>query len=96
VLGALGGGVVVHVLGPDELQPTLSGDLTLRDSETHEEVRVSLSSAALERYRTRSSTFVAEARRRARRAGLDHVLVTAGPDSVDRALRDLVGEGWVR
>ncbi len=35
VLGALGGGVVVHVLGPDELQPTLSGDLTLRDVETH-------------------------------------------------------------
>ena len=96
VLGALGGGVVVHVLGPDELQPTLSGDLTLRDSETHQEVRVSLSSAALERYRARSGTFVAEARRRARRAGLDHVLVTAGPDSIDGALRDLVGEGWVR
>ncbi len=57
---------------------------------------MSLSSAALDRYRARPGTFVADARRRARRAGLDHVLVTAGPGAIDGALRDLVGGGWVR
>jgi uncharacterized protein (DUF58 family) len=96
ILGALGGGVVIQVLGPDELEPTLSGDLTLRDSETREEVRVSLSQAALDRYRARTTGFVAEARRRARRSGLDHLLVTARPGAVDQAVGDLVGEGWVR
>lgn len=96
VLGAVGGGVVVHLLGPEELHPVLTGDLTLRDSETGEEVRVSMGQAALDRYRTRTGGFISDAARRARRAGMDHILVTAEPDAVDRTLRALFGEGWIR
>jgi len=96
VIGAVGGGVVVQVLGPDELEPPLSGDLTLRDAETGEEVRVSMGQAVLERYRTRAAGFVADAARRAHRSGMDHVLVTARPGAIDQALRSMVGEGWVR
>ncbi|MBA2336639.1 MAG: DUF58 domain-containing protein [Acidimicrobiia bacterium] len=96
VLGTICGGVVLHVLGPDELEPGLSGDLTLRDAETHRELRVSMGQAVMERYRTRATGFVAEAGRRARRAGMDHVLVTARPGAVEEALRAMVGKGWVR
>lgn len=96
LLGAIGGGVVLHVLDPSELDPEVTGDVTLRDVETGREVQVSLSDAALDRYRSRVTDFLADAARRAQRAGLDHVTVVAGEHSIDRALRDLVGSGWLR
>lgn len=96
VLGAVGGGVVLHVLSPLELEPDLTGDLTLRDAETGSEVQVSMSEAALRRYRERARDFVAEAAVRARRSGMEHVLVVAGEGAEAAALRDLVGTGWTR
>ena len=95
-IGALGGGVVLHVLSPAELDPDLTGDVTLRDAETGAEVAVSLSGDAVSRYRERADGFVAEVARRSLRAGMDHVLVIADEGALDTALRDLVGKGTFR
>ena len=77
LLGAVGGGVVLHVLSPAELEPDFTGDLTLRDVESKQEVPVSVSGLAVERYRERMTRFVEEAARRSRRAGMDYLLVEA-------------------
>jgi uncharacterized protein (DUF58 family) len=96
LMGTRGGGVVLHVVAPEELDPDLTGDLSLRDAETKEEVAVSISGDAADRYRERIRRFLAEAAGRARRAGMDYVLVTAQPGAVDDALRGLVATGLVR
>ena len=96
LFGSARGGVVLHVLSPAELEPDLTGDLTLRDIETRTEVQVSMSGDAVERYRERVSEFVAGAARRCRRVGLDYVLATADAEVLDRTLRQLVAGGTVR
>jgi uncharacterized protein (DUF58 family) len=96
VLGAIGGGVVLHVLDPSELAPDMTGDLTLRDVETGREIQVSVSDAALKRYLERVARFRSDAAGRSRRAGMEYVMVRAVPGAVDAALRDLVAGGWVR
>ncbi|HEX9645605.1 MAG TPA: DUF58 domain-containing protein [Acidimicrobiia bacterium] len=96
LLGTIGGGIVLHVLAPEELEPDLTGDLTLRDAETRAEVAVSLSDDAVKRYRARMASFLEEAAGRARRAGMDHILVPARPDALQATLRELVTAGVVR
>ena len=96
LMGTRGGGVVIQVLAPEELNPDLTGDLTLRDVETKAEVAVSISGDAADRYRARMRDFLDEAAGRARRSGMDHVLVIAQPGAIETALRDLVGVGLMR
>ncbi len=96
LFGTARGGVVLHVLSPAELDPDLTGDLTLRDIETRSEVPVSMSGDAVERYKDRVQEFVGEAARRCRRVGLDYVLATADTEVLDRTLRQLVAGGTVR
>jgi antitoxin (DNA-binding transcriptional repressor) of toxin-antitoxin stability system len=79
-----------------ELEPDLTGDLTLRDIETGTEVPVSVSDEAVARYVARMDRFVADAGARARRAGMAHLLVPARAGALDDALRDLVSAGVVR
>jgi uncharacterized protein (DUF58 family) len=45
--------VVLHVLAPEEVNPPMSGDLTLIDRETGVEVPITLNQEAVERYRRR-------------------------------------------
>ena len=96
LFGTARGGVVLHVLSPRELDPDLTGDLTLRDIETKAEVPVSMSGDALDRYKLRVRSFVEDAARRCRRVGLDYVQATADADVLERALRELVAGGVVR
>jgi hypothetical protein len=95
-LGIGAGGVVLHVLDPAELDPALTGDLTLVDAETGREVAVSMSRDAESRYREKLDEFLAEAARRARRSGLDYLLVPAGPDAPSVVLRGMVEAGVLR
>ncbi len=90
------GGLVFHVLGPGELDPDLAGDLQLVDVETGEAVAVSTSEATMRRYRDRLERFVEEVAGRTRRAGLDYLLVPAGPDVADQVLAALVSAEAVR
>ena len=96
LLGAVGGGVVLHVLAPEELEPELTGDLTLRDVETRAEVAVSVSEQAAARYRQRAGEFLERASARSRRAGMTYLTVPAVDGALDAALRDLVSAGTVR
>ncbi|NJN97566.1 MAG: DUF58 domain-containing protein [Anaerolineales bacterium] len=52
--------LVVHLLTEEEVQPTLSGDYDLRDSETEESLPFHLSDAVLTQYRLRVRTWCAE------------------------------------
>ncbi len=68
-LGVGAGGVVLHVLGQEELDPQLAGDLRLADAETGSEVPVSTSEETMRRYRAALERFAQEAAGRARRVG---------------------------
>jgi uncharacterized protein (DUF58 family) len=95
-MGTMGSGTVLHVLAPDELEPDLSGDLRLIDSESRKVVDLSTSSDALTAYRAARDEFLAGAVARARRAGLDYVLVPAEPGAAERALAALAAVEAVR
>lgn len=88
-LGIGAGGVVLHVLGDEELDPGLAGDLRLADAETKGEVAVSTSEETMRRYRSALESFASEAAGRARRAGLDYVLVPARDDAPEQVLAAL-------
>ena len=85
-LGVGGGGVVLHIIGLEELEPTMAGDLRLADAETGLELAISTSEATMRAYRTALERFANEAAGRARRAGLDYVLVPAVEGAVDQVL----------
>ena len=95
-MGTAGSGTVLHVLAPDELEPNLSGDLRLIDSESQQTVDLSTSSDAVSAYRSARDAFLAEAGARARRAGLDYVLVPAEPGAAERTLAALAAVEAVR
>ena len=85
-LGVGAGGVVLHVLGREELDPAITGDLRLADAETGFEIPVSTSEETMRAYRAALERFASEAAGRARRAGLDYVLVPAVDGAVDQVL----------
>lgn len=95
-LAVAAGGLVLHVLGPSELDPSITGDVRLVDSETGAEVEVSASVESLRAYRSSLEAFVAGAAARARRAGLDYLLVEARPGAALGAIDALIGTGAVR
>jgi uncharacterized protein (DUF58 family) len=88
-LGVGAGGVVLQVLGDEELDPGLAGDLRLADAETLAEVAVSTSEDTMNRYRAALESFASEAAARARRAGLDYVLVPARDEAPAQVLAAL-------
>jgi uncharacterized protein (DUF58 family) len=48
---------ILHVLAPDEVHPPMSGDLTLIDRETGNEVAITLNQEALDKYEERFRTW---------------------------------------
>ena len=95
-LAPTAGGLVLHLLAPEELSPPMAGDLDLIDSETGSRLAVSMSEEAVRGYRRAVETFALEALRRSRRAGLDYLLVEAGEDAVERAIEGLARREVVR
>lgn len=94
--GVAGSGTVLHVLAPEELEPDLSGDLRLIDAETRRTVDLSTSRDALEAYRNARDEFLSGTAARSKRAGLDYVLVPAGPDAAERTVAALAAVEAVR
>lgn len=94
-LGVGAGGLVLHVLGREELEPEVAGDLLLVDAETGAELAVGTSEQARKAYRAALETFVSGVAGRARRSGLDYVLVPAVDDAPERVLAALAGVGAV-
>jgi len=52
---------VIHLLGPEEMQPGFAGDLRLVDAETREERDLTLDAEALRSYRQRLHDFLERA-----------------------------------
>ncbi len=77
--------IVLHVLAPDEVSPTLEGDLRLVDAETGAAVDVTLDFAALERYTERVEAWRAELTTLAAKRRIAYVPLTS-----DVAVADLV------
>ena len=88
-LSQAAGGLVLHLLAPEELDPRLAGDLDLIDAESGAKVPVSTSEETLRRYRQTVEAFATDVSRRARRAGLDYLLVESGEGAEERALEGL-------
>lgn len=95
-LAGVAGGLILHLLGPEELDPSLTGDLDLIDVETQARVPVSTSESVLADYRRVLEQFCTDVSRRARRAGLDYLLVESGPDAPERALDGLARREIIR
>ncbi len=95
-LGVRGGGIILHTLAPSELEPDLTGDLTLRDAETSIERNVSLSAKALDRYVARVAEFRAQAEKIAASVGFSYVFVRADDGAFKAGLEHLVRAGAVR
>lgn len=95
-LAPTAGGLVLHLLGGEELNPTLAGDLELVDIESGAKVPVSTTEDVLRRYRRSLEEFATEAARRSRRAGLDYLLVQAGVGAEERALDGLARQAVIR
>ena len=94
-LGAAGGGLVLQVLGEGELDPALVGDLDLIDGETGVRLPFSASVEALDGYQQRLEEFLAAVAGRARRSGMDHLVVRARRGE-EVPLRELAGAGVLR
>jgi uncharacterized protein (DUF58 family) len=77
--------IVLHVLAPDELAPTLEGDLRLVDAETGATVDVTLDLAARERYAARVEAWRGELAALAAKRRIAYVPLTS-----DVPLADLV------
>jgi len=77
--------IVLHVLAPDEIAPTLEGDLRLVDAETGATVNVTLDLAARERYTERVEAWRSELATLAAKRRIAYVPLTS-----DVALADLV------
>lgn len=95
-LVATAGGLVLHLLAPEELDPSLAGDLDLIDVESGIRVPVSTTEDILRQYRRGVEEFATGAARRSRRAGLDYLLVEAGVGAEERALEGLARREVVR
>ena len=77
---------VIQVLAPEELDPRLTGDLKLIDSETLASAEISVSHALLKRYAKQRDEFVAGVRDFCHRRGIAHFLVSSDTSVEDLTL----------
>jgi uncharacterized protein (DUF58 family) len=87
---------VLHVLARSEIDPELSGDVLLVDSEDAGSVEVSVSEQILSQYRERASAFIRHVSETCRRRGIFYTLVDPDVDLESLILVDLRREGLVR
>jgi uncharacterized protein (DUF58 family) len=96
-LPARGGQVlVIHVLDPEELRPSLVGDYDLVDRETGRRVAVSLSPATVADYERRAGAWADGVARRCRRSGAAYVRLLSDDDLGARLLGSWRAEGVLR
>ncbi|MBK9122452.1 MAG: DUF58 domain-containing protein [Chloroflexi bacterium] len=88
--------VVVHVLSPDEVEPTVAGDLRLVDSETGNAQEVSLDPGLLALYRQRLEQWQADIRAECMRRGAVYVTACTDQPWERIVLQDFRRAGVVR
>jgi hypothetical protein len=77
--------VLLHVLSPDEVNPTLRGDFKLVDSETGESQEVSIDNTALEAYRREFTNWQRDLMDFCRRRSVNYIQI-----ETDTSFEDLV------
>ncbi|CCW34207.1 hypothetical protein CTKA_00787 [Chthonomonas calidirosea] len=87
---------VLHLLAPDEMEPTLRGDLRIIDSETSENRELSITPQLLQRYRQTLEGFCNEIATYCRRYGADYLRVSSDLSLEEVALRSLRKMGLLR
>ncbi len=65
---------VLQILSPEEMDPSLAGDLKLVDCEDHDEAEVSVSNALIKKYKSTLEAFVDQARRFCAQRGMTYML----------------------
>lgn len=70
--GVGGSAVLIHVLGPEDLRPRLSGEIRIVDAETGEAINLSIDPDALERFSQSVSRWIDRVRRVALRSGVSY------------------------
>ncbi len=88
--------VVLHVLAPEELRPSVVGDLELEDAETGEQLSVSLSPAAANRFAASAEAWLERVAGRCRRRGIAYSRISTTDDLEDVVLRGWRDEGVLR
>ncbi len=83
---------VLQVLAPEEIDPELTGDLKLVDSETEQFTEVSVSRALLKRYRKNRDAFIEKIRTYCLGRGMTHFLVSS-QTPVETILLDVFRKG---
>ena len=82
---------VIHVLAPEEMDPTLAGDLRLMDAETGEVIDLTMDVEALGDYRQRLGDFLARAESYCRANEIAYHRVTTDTPVEEMVLRQLKG-----
>ena len=72
--------VVVHVLDPEELHPSLAGDLELVDRESGRRMAVSMAPETVERYRQVAEAWLERVAARCRQVGAGYVRLLTSDD----------------
>ncbi len=87
---------VIHILSPEELHPTLHGDLRLIDSEDADVAEVTISRPLLNRYQRTLAAFVDGAREYCTRRGMTYVFADTSQPVEQLVTRYLRERGLVR
>ena len=93
--GGRGDAVLLHLLGREDLEPTLDGDLRLVDAETRSTVEVSFDDRTLTAFRARRDAWLDEVAATCGAQGVAYAMVTDDTDVGDVLLRDLRAIGLV-
>ncbi len=88
-----GDAVLVHVLGREDLEPALRGDLRLVDAETGEATEVGISDDTLDDYREARDAWLAEVEATTASHGIGYARHVDDRDVADLLLHDLRGLG---
>lgn len=86
----------VHVLAPEEIDPSLAGDLKLVDSETQSFAEISVSRRLLKKYKENRDGFCESIRRFCTARGIGHVAVSSDTSVEELTLGLLRKGGMVR
>lgn len=87
---------MLHILSPEELQPSLTGDLRLLDSETQEVLEVTVTPNLLARYQNRLGAWLNHLEDYARRRGIHYQLLRTDGDPLAMVLKTLRRAGLVK
>lgn len=87
---------VIHVLAPDEITPSLIGDLRIIDSETGEAKEMSVNPALLQRYAAAFTEFCTSLEEFCHRYGIDYLRTPSDSPFEELVLRSMRLSGLLR